>query len=92
MTRTYDYEGYTLEISAEAEVKTGANFREAVWARTGYVAIVRIFRAQTTVAMFSPLRFGEAGGRPFASEADALMGGFSAASKIVDDLSCHDPH
>jgi len=38
------------------------------------------------MAVFSPLRFGEAGGHPFASEADALMGGYSAARRIVDDL------
>jgi hypothetical protein len=42
--------------------------------------------------VYSPLRFGEARGRPFATEADALMGGYSAACKIVDDLFCHDRH
>jgi hypothetical protein len=38
------------------------------------------------MAEFSPLRFGEAGGHPFVTEADALMGGYSAARRIVDDL------
>jgi hypothetical protein len=38
------------------------------------------------MAVFSPLRFGEAGGHPFATEADALMDGYSAARRIVDDL------
>ncbi|WP_321930756.1 hypothetical protein [Paraburkholderia guartelaensis] len=88
MTRSYDYEGFTLEISVESDISIRPKKPEP--ARPGYVAIVRIFQAANTVAVFSPLRFGEAGGRPFATEADALMGGYSAARKIVDDLFCHD--
>jgi hypothetical protein len=38
------------------------------------------------MAVFSPLRFGGVGGHPFATKADALMGGHSAARRIVDDL------
>jgi hypothetical protein len=90
MTRSYDYEGFTLEISVESDVCIGPNRREPK--RSRYVAVVRIFHKADTVAVFSPLRFGEARGRPFASEADALMGGYSAACKIVDDLFCHDRH
>jgi hypothetical protein len=56
----------------------------------GYVAIVKIFQAGNAMAVFSPLRFGESGGHPFATEADALMGGYSAARRIVDDLFNHE--
>ncbi|MEX3843393.1 hypothetical protein [Paraburkholderia sp. BR10882] len=84
MTRSYDYEGFMLEIAVESDVSTGPNRREPT--RPRYVAIVRIFQAASAVAVFSPLRFGEAHGRPFATEADALMGGYSAACKLVDDL------
>jgi hypothetical protein len=52
----------------------------------GFVAEVRISKAGTPVAVFSPLRFGESPGKPFHSEADALMGGYSAGRRIVDDL------
>jgi hypothetical protein len=52
----------------------------------GYVAVVRISKAGAAVAVFSPLRFGESQGKPFVSEADALMGGYSAGRRIVDDL------
>ncbi|WP_321845233.1 hypothetical protein [Paraburkholderia bannensis] len=90
MTRSYDYEGFTLEISVESDFTLGA--MRPVPRRIGYVAIVRIFQASNTVATFSPLRFGEAGGRPFTTEADALMGGYSAACKLVDDLFCHEMH
>jgi hypothetical protein len=50
------------------------------------VAVVRISKAGASVAVFSPLRFGESRGRPFLSKADALMGGYSAGQRIVDDL------
>ncbi|WP_233888731.1 hypothetical protein [Paraburkholderia flagellata] len=90
MTRSYDYEGFTLEISVESDFSIGLKKPEP--AKPGYVAVVRIIQATNTVAVFSPLRFGEVCGRPFATEADALMGGFSAARKIVDDLFCHDRH
>jgi hypothetical protein len=39
------------------------------------------------MAMFSPIRLGEAGGGPFSAEADAPLGGYSAARRIVDDQS-----
>ncbi|MFL9888955.1 hypothetical protein PQR66_38450 [Paraburkholderia agricolaris] len=84
MTRTYEYLGYTLEVAIESDAGwwlVGSNV-----ARVGYVAVVSIFQAEKTIAIFSPLRFGEAGGRPFATEADALMGGYSAARRIVEDL------
>ncbi len=90
MTRSYDYEGFTLEISVESDFTIGAKQRSEC--RIGYVAVVRIFQASSTVATFSPIRFGEAGGRPFTTEADALMGGYSAACKLVDDLFCHEKH
>jgi hypothetical protein len=84
MTRTYEYHGYTLEIAIESDF--GWRLVGGNAARVGYVAIVKIFQAENAVAVFSPLRFGEAGGRSFATEADALMGGYSAARRIVDDL------
>ncbi|HKR46218.1 MAG TPA: hypothetical protein VJU59_42260 [Paraburkholderia sp.] len=88
MTRSYDYEGFTLEISVESDISIGPMKLKPT--RPGYVAVVRIFQKANAIAVFSPLRFGEAGGRPFATEADALMGGYSAARKIVDDLFSHE--
>lgn len=84
MTRSYDYEGFTLRVSVESDIRIGPDRRAPT--RPGYVAIVRIFQAASAVAMFSPVRFGEVCGRPFATEADALMGGYGAARKLVDDL------
>jgi hypothetical protein len=88
MSRTYEYHGYTLVVAVESDSSWRQAGRSA--AHVGYVAIVRIFQAGNAMAVFSPLRFGEAGGHPFATEADALIGGYSAARRIVDDLFSHE--
>ncbi|XUW90941.1 hypothetical protein OH764_28885 [Burkholderia sp. M6-3] len=85
MNRTYEYQGYVLDVSVEpasAWRPPGPAIK-----RRGYLATVRIFQADTAVALFSPLRFGDLCSRPFDTEADALMGGYSAARKLIDDLS-----
>jgi hypothetical protein len=50
------------------------------------VAVARIRKSGVSVAVFSPLRFGESRGESFFSETNALMGGYSAGRRIVDDL------
>jgi hypothetical protein len=92
MMRIYKYEGFTLEVSVESDFSVEPGRREGRPAHPGYIAVVKIFQAGNTVAAFSPLRFGELGGRPFATEIDALIGGYGAARKIVDDLFCQDRH
>ncbi|TDG03713.1 hypothetical protein E1N52_33595 [Paraburkholderia guartelaensis] len=84
MSRSYEYLGYTLEVSVEVDFLMAQGKRNC--SEPGYVAVVRVFKSGTSIALISPLRFGESGGRPFANEADAIMGGFSAGRKIVDDL------
>jgi hypothetical protein len=90
MTRTYEYHGFTLQVTVESGFTFPPDTRSAC--RPGYVAVVRVFQAGAALAIFSPIRFGEAGGRPFDVEVDALMGGYSAARKIVDDLLGQEPH
>lgn len=90
MTQTFEYQGFTLVVNVEADY--GWERNASPTRRAGFVSTVRILRAGTAVALFSPLRFGDAGGRPFATEADALMGGYGAAQKIVDDLFSQQPH
>lgn len=84
MNRTYEYQGYTFEVSVEYGFRWRPN--DPAVKRRGYVATVSIFEAGTAVALFSPLKFGDLRNRPFDTEADALMGGYSAARKIIDDL------
>lgn len=88
MTRTYEYNGFTLQVAVESGFCSRPTKRAS--ARPGYVAVVRICEAGSAVPRLSPLRLGEAGGHPFDSEADALNGGYIAARTIVDDLFGHD--
>ncbi len=76
MSRTYQYLGFDVEVAVETDFSWSGARGAATG--VGYVAVVRISKAGDTVAVFSPLRFGEAKGKPFFNEADALMGGFSA--------------
>ncbi|CAE6737223.1 hypothetical protein [Paraburkholderia haematera] len=84
MNRTYHYHGFDVEVTVEADF--GWQVERSALSSAGYVAVVRICKAGAALAVFSPLRFGETQGRPFLSEADALMGGYSAGRRIVDDL------
>jgi hypothetical protein len=84
MSRTYHYHGFDIEVAVETDVSSKAGPKGSTG--VGFVAVVRISKAGASVAVFSPLRFGESRGRPFLSEADALMGGYSAGQRIVDDL------
>jgi hypothetical protein len=84
MTRTYEYNGFTLQVAVESGFRNRPTKRAAT--HPGYVAVVRICEAGSAVPRLSPLRLGEAGGHPFASEAEALNGGYIAARTIVDDL------
>ncbi|APA90162.1 hypothetical protein BJG93_30950 (plasmid) [Paraburkholderia sprentiae WSM5005] len=82
--RTYEYHGFTIEVTVEADFTLRPAERAAV--HPHYAAVVRVYQAGNAIATFSPLRFDIAGGRPFDTEADALMAGYSAARRIVDDL------
>jgi hypothetical protein len=83
-SRTYQYQGFDIEVAVEAALtwKGGRTAKGEV----GTVTVVRTYKAGAPVAVISPLRFGEPLGKPFLSEADALMGGYSAGRRIVDDL------
>ncbi|MEZ0601962.1 hypothetical protein ACAX43_07385 [Paraburkholderia sp. IW21] len=85
MSRTYHYHGFDIEVAVETDFSWKGAERD-VHRGVGYVAIVRILKAGAAVAVFSPLRFAESLGKPFTSEAEALMGGYSAGRRIVDDL------
>ncbi|WP_248295131.1 hypothetical protein [Paraburkholderia sp. UYCP14C] len=87
MMRTYEYHGFTIEVTVETDFTLRPAGRAAV--RTRYTAVVHVYQAGNAVATFSPLRFDAAGGRRFDTEADALMAGYSAARRIVDDLFAH---
>lgn len=84
MARTYEYNGFTLQVAVESDFCSCPTKRAS--AHPGYVAVVRIFEAGSVLPRLSQLRLGEAVGHPFDSEAAALQGGYIAACTIVDDL------
>ncbi|MCP3725568.1 hypothetical protein M3I53_20975 [Paraburkholderia sp. CNPSo 3272] len=85
MYRSYEYNGFTLDVAVDVDVVRIEPSQKAQ-AAARYVAVVEIFKEGKAMAVFSPLRFGDIHGYPFTTEIDALMGGFSAGRKIVDDL------
>lgn len=84
MMHAHQYHGFEIAVAIE----TGFSWKgvRGASATVGCVAIVRISKAGSGVALFSPLRFGESQGKPFFSEIDALMSGYSAGRRVVDDL------
>jgi hypothetical protein len=84
MIRTYQHHGLTVEVSVATDFAFGPVDRPR--ARSRYAAIVSVSRRGRLIATFSPLRFAITGGRPFDTEVEALMGGYSAARQIVDNL------
>lgn len=84
MIHAYQHAGFDIAVAIEIDF-SWQGVRGAS-ATVGYVAIVRISKTGSGVALFSPLRFGESQGKPFISEIDALMSGYSAARRVVDDL------
>jgi hypothetical protein len=84
MIRTYEHHGFTVEVSITADFAFQPTGRQP--ARSRYAAIVSVSRSGQVVATFSPLRFDVSGGRPFDTEVDALMGGYSAGRRIVENL------
>jgi hypothetical protein len=84
MIHAYQYHGFDIAVAVEIDFSWKGG--RGVPASVGYVAIVTISRTGAAVAVFSPLRLGESQGKPFISEIDALMSGYSAGRRVVDDL------
>ncbi|WP_118182689.1 hypothetical protein [Paraburkholderia phosphatilytica] len=84
MQRDYEYKGYSIHVSVET-VSVPA-LRGVLMRDTGFVTQVEIFRRGAATPQFSPLHLTDKDGRWFLQEVDALMGGYSAGQRIVDDV------
>lgn len=84
MDRTYAYKGYSIRVTVEPH--TEPDLRGVLMREAGFVSVVEIFRAGAAMPRFTPMRLTDADGLWFRSPADALMGGFSAGQRAVDDL------
>jgi hypothetical protein len=84
MKRIYSYKGF--EISVEPEPVLDTTTRVTVLQTQGFVAVVHIRLPGATRLMVAPIRLTGDGQRPFPTEPEALMTGFSAAQRVVDDM------
>ncbi len=84
MNHTYHYQGFDVKVAVETDFKR--KLGRAAPGQVRYLAVVKICKAGDAVSVFTPLRFGESQGKPFLCEEDALMGGYGAGQRIIDDL------
>jgi hypothetical protein len=83
MHRTYQYKEFIVDVETEAARATVGNL-SYVYPK-GYVAVVHIRRERSPAVVFEPKRLDAGTGRPFSTESDALMAGFTAAQRTIDD-------
>lgn len=82
MNRTYEYRGYAIRVGVETKGTLPLERPEIE--RPRYAAVVSI-AANGKLALPSRLKIENAAGLPFSSDIDALMGGYSAACRLIDE-------
>ncbi|MBC8752397.1 hypothetical protein OKW43_007602 [Paraburkholderia sp. WC7.3g] len=83
MKRIYTYKGF--EIAVELEPVWEASGNVTLLPPRGFIAVVHIRTAGATRLMIAPIRLTADNQQPFATEVAALMAGFSAGQRVVDD-------
>lgn len=83
MNRTYAYKGFEVVVDLEAQWESSGNV--TLLPAKGFFAVVSVRKAGTLRTSIAPIRLGAENQRPFATESDALMAGFSAGQRVVDD-------
>ncbi|MCP3712991.1 hypothetical protein M3I54_39920 [Paraburkholderia sp. CNPSo 3274] len=83
MKRIYNYRGFAVTVEAEPVWESSGNV--TLLAPGGFVAVVHIGRGGATRPTVAPIRLMSDTQEPFVTEADALMTGFSAGQRVIDD-------
>jgi hypothetical protein len=83
MKRIYTYKNHEVTVEPEPAWKSSHNFTPL--SLQGYVALVQIVRTGSVVPATARLRLTSLRHQPFPTESEALMAGFSAGQRIVDD-------
>ncbi|WP_396328675.1 hypothetical protein [Burkholderia anthina] len=83
MNRIYTYKGFTITVDLEPVWEASGNV--TLLPPRGFIAVVNIKMAGMVRPMVAPIRLTADNQQPFAKEADALMAGFSAGQRVVDD-------
>ncbi|MBC8752311.1 MULTISPECIES: hypothetical protein [Paraburkholderia] len=85
MKRVYVYQGFEVTVELEPEWVTEASGKGWLLPPKGFVAVVSICMEGATRPMVAPIRLMADSQRLFATEGDALMAGYSAGQRVVDD-------
>ena len=85
MKRIYEYKGFQIDVEPEPVWRPGDGIVLANL--TGYLAVVRISTRTAGVPIFIPLRLTAERSNPFPTEAEALMAGYSAGQRVIDDTA-----
>ncbi|MFM0501856.1 hypothetical protein [Paraburkholderia caffeinilytica] len=85
MKRIYEYRGVqiTVELEPVPTFKDGA----VLPVSERFLAIVQVKTASAGVPLFAPLRLADDRSNYFSSQAEALMAGYSAGQRLVDDTA-----
>ena len=83
MNRIYEYRGYAIRVGVEANGTVPLERSEFKHSR--YAAVVSIASNDNPAAPLHALRIDDAAGLPFSSDIDALMGGYSAGRRLIDE-------
>ena len=83
MKREYKYRGFEIIVELEPVWERSGNV--TLLPVRGFIAVVNIKMAGMARPMVAPVRLTADNQQPFAKEADALMAGFSAGQRVVDD-------
>ncbi|MGH8780830.1 hypothetical protein [Paraburkholderia sp.] len=83
MKRIYRYKGFEVAVELEPQWEVSGN----IWSLPpkGFLAVVSVCISGATRPMVAPIRLAADGQQLFATEGDALMAGYSAGQRIVDD-------
>lgn len=82
MHRTYLYKGCVIRVTVEPHAESAP--RGVLIRGAGFTSLVEVFDGSMT-GTIPPFRVTDAGDKMFGTEADALMQGFSAGQRMVDD-------
>ncbi|MPW23962.1 hypothetical protein GCT13_46675 [Paraburkholderia sp. CNPSo 3157] len=88
MQRTYPYKGFEVTVDLEPVWEVTRSLVPSL--PIGFVAIVSIGGKGMPNSLPLPVRVTNDNKKPFGTEAAALMAGFSAAQRLIDDTCLPD--
>lgn len=83
MKRHYAYRDFEVAVELEAIRETSHNV--TLLLPRGFIAVVHIRKSGASRPLIAPLRLLADSQQPFATEVDALIAGFSAGQRVIDD-------